>query len=28
MTQLWTGVADADWEGTAKGPVESICTTQ
>ena len=28
MTQLWTGIADADWEGTAKGPVESICTTQ
>tara|TARA_X000001036_G_scaffold58330_1_gene47980 strand:- start:217 stop:1959 length:1743 start_codon:yes stop_codon:yes gene_type:complete len=27
-SQLWTGVADADWEGTAMGPVKSICMTQ
>ena len=24
-TNVWTGVADPDWEGTAKGPKKSNC---
>ena len=27
-TQLWTGVADADWEGSAIGPLKSLCFIQ
>ena len=25
-TNTWTGVADLDWEGTAEGPDQSVCS--